>query len=67
MPSDLDPAKALLSDFLESKDIFAKRGSIIGLGIAYAGNSREDLSESLIPLVVDDNNEIAAYASLSLG
>lgn len=43
MPSDTDPAIAVLREHLEGDDIFAKRGSIIGLGIAYAGSNREDL------------------------
>ena len=68
MPSELDPAKAMLSEYLEGDDIFAKRGAVIGLGIAYAGSAKEDLLEDLIPLVVDpSSNEISAYAALSLG
>lgn len=40
MPSDTDPAMAMLGENLEGDDIFAKRGSVIGLGIAYAGSAR---------------------------
>jgi len=68
MPSELDPAKAMLSEYLEGKDIYAKRGAVIGLGIAYAGSAKESLLEDLIPMVVDtSSNEICAYAALSLG
>lgn len=68
MPSELDPAKAMLSEYLEGNDLFAKRGSVIGLGMAYAGSAKEDLLEDLIPMVVDtSSNEIGAYAALSLG
>lgn len=68
MPSETDPARAMLSEFLEGDDIYSKRGAVIGLGIAYAGSAKQDLLEDLIPSVVDtSSNEIGAYAALSLG
>lgn len=67
MPSDTDPAYAILSENLEKNDIHAKRGSIVGLGIAYAGSAKEELLDDLVPIVVDSNNELGAYAALSLG
>jgi 26S proteasome regulatory subunit N1 len=41
----------------------------MGLGIAYAGSAREDLLESLVPIVVDTGLlvETSALAALSLG
>ncbi|KRW98942.1 Armadillo-type fold [Pseudocohnilembus persalinus] len=72
MPSDTDPAFALLSEHIEGndgKDIYSKRGAIIGLGIAYAGSNRENIQELLTPIAIDvtENLELAAYAALSLG
>ena len=44
-------------------------GSIIGLGIAYAGSGKDTYLDDMISLVVDTNidTEISAYAALSLG
>lgn len=57
-----------MSEYLEANDVYSKRGSVIGLGIAYAGSAKEELLESLVPLVIDtSSNEIGAYAALSLG
>ena len=41
----------------------------MGLGIAYAGTSRSDLLEILVPIVVDTglSCELSAMAALSLG
>lgn len=68
IPSELDPAKAMLSEYVEGEDIYAKRGAVIGLGIAYAGSAKQDLLEDLVPIIVDTNyTDVSAYAALSLG
>lgn len=67
--SEVDPAKAFLNDFIGGKEQYSKLGSIIGIGIAYAGSARESFIEDLVPIVVDGNLnvEVRAYAALSLG
>ena len=44
-------------------------GSIFGLGLAYAGQKKEEVLEMLMPVVADNDTplEIVAIASLSLG
>ncbi|KAK5165094.1 proteasome regulatory particle base subunit [Saxophila tyrrhenica] len=65
---DSDPTLALLSDF-EDKPVQVKVASIMGLGLAYAGSNKEELLETLLPLVTDTSLEmqISAMAALSLG
>ncbi len=65
---DSDPTLALLSDF-EDKPVNVKVASIMGLGLAYAGSNKEELLETLLPLVTDTSldMQISAMAALSLG
>ncbi|ORY08133.1 26S proteasome regulatory complex, non-ATPase subcomplex, Rpn1 subunit [Basidiobolus meristosporus CBS 931.73] len=67
--SETDPAYALLQDFLDDRSAPIKIGAIVGLGLAYAGSNREDLSELLSPIISDTSvsMEIAGLAALSLG
>jgi 26S proteasome regulatory subunit N1 len=67
--TEADAALALLGDYVENKSVPLKTSSITGLGLAYAGSHREDLSALLLPSVADDgvSMEIASLASLSLG
>lgn len=67
--SESDPAVALLSEHVESKSVPLKTGAIIGLGLAYVGSQRDDLSTLLLPVAMDDSNsmEIASLAALALG
>lgn len=69
--NDCDPALALLSEHIDSGNCSIRCAAILGLGIAYAGSSREDVSELLMPVVshADENADIqeVAYAALALG
>jgi len=67
--TEMDAALALLSDHVESKSVPLRFCSIIGLGIAYAGTAREDISELILPSVSDSSvsMEIASLAALALG
>ncbi|KAJ0404772.1 hypothetical protein P43SY_005596 [Pythium insidiosum] len=69
--NEVDPALALLSENIDSGNCSIRCASCLGLGIAYAGSAREDVSELLIPVVshADDNADIqeVAYAGLGLG
>ena len=63
-----DPALALLSEGLNSEVECVKVGSCVGLGLAYAGSGREDLSESLNDIIIDENLsvEVSGNAALAL-
>ncbi|KAI1815155.1 armadillo-type protein [Poronia punctata] len=68
---DSDPAYALLGDpeKLEHKSSIVRMASIMGLGLAHAGQGREDVQEALLPIVTNSANEmqISAMAALALG
>jgi 26S proteasome regulatory subunit N1 len=68
---EADPAMALLGDEdnLSHKNVNIRMGSIIGLGLAYAGSNKEELLELLLPIVSDTNldMQLSAMAALSLG
>ena len=68
---DAEPALALLSgpDNIGSKHLPTRMASIMGLGLACAGTNKEDLLETLLPIVEDTSLEmqISAMAALSLG
>ena len=63
-----DPPIALLPEHLESPSPTIRRAAIVALGLAYAGAAREDVLETLAPVL--SGSEIfveAAFAALSLG
>ncbi|KAF1948382.1 26S proteasome non-ATPase-like protein regulatory subunit 2 [Byssothecium circinans] len=66
-----DPAMALLGDEdnLSHKNLNVRISSIMGLGLAYAGSNKEELLETLLPIVTDTNldMQLSAMAALSLG
>ena len=66
---DCDPAKALLTEYLESSNTAEVRlAAIAGLGMAYAGTAREDVMEDLMPNLEDSKSsgEIVAMSALAL-
>ena len=67
--SEIDPAKALLEENLESKEKVVKMGAAMGLGLAYAGTAREEFRTSLCPIITDFGigTDTAGFAALSLG
>ena len=66
---EVDPAKAMLEENIESGGMHSRYGGVVGLGFAYAGSCREDLLELLVPFIydIDISNELSAMAALSLG
>ena len=66
-----DPAMALLGDEdnLNHKNVNIRMGSIMGLGLAYAGSNKEELVDILLPIVTDTNidMQVSAMAALALG
>eukprot|EP01118_Nematostelium_gracile_P000182 TRINITY_DN1017_c0_g1_i1.p1 TRINITY_DN1017_c0_g1~~TRINITY_DN1017_c0_g1_i1.p1 ORF type:complete len:876 (+),score=310.73 TRINITY_DN1017_c0_g1_i1:43-2670(+) len=67
--NDCDPALALLSDYIDKPSNALRIGAILGLGLAYNGSARQDLLDSLLPMIDDSNTpmEVAAIAAVSLG
>ena len=66
---DNDISFGLLSDSINDKEDILRECSILGLGMAYAGRSKEELMENLIPKIVDTDLSVkeSAYSALSLG
>ena len=68
---DSEPALALLNDedHIHSKSVPIRMASIMGLGLAYAGTSKEDVLDVLLPIIEDTSLEmqISAMAALALG
>jgi 26S proteasome regulatory subunit N1 len=69
--NECDPPLALLSEHIDSDISCIRRASCLGLGMAYAGSAREDVSELLLPVVSNSDEsmdmEENAYAALALG
>jgi 26S proteasome regulatory subunit N1 len=65
--NDCDPALALLSDYVQHNSNVMRLGSIIGLGLAYAGSSRTDVIEILLPVLTDEKSsfEVICLSALS--
>lgn len=67
--NECDPALALLSDYVLHQSSNMRIGSIVGLGLAYAGSNREDVIELLLPVLCDSNSnmEVIGQTALALG
>ena len=63
-----DPVMAILQENLDSKMDCVKVGACVGLGLAYAGSSREDFNEILSEVLIDEDlhPEVSANAALAL-
>ena len=57
--TECDPALALLSDYVLHQTLLLRKGSVLGLGIAYAGTNREDVIQKITPLVSDPKSDMA--------
>lgn len=51
--NECDPALALLTDYVDSKSQTLRIGATLGLGLAYNGSRREDVSELLTRTLTD--------------
>lgn len=67
--NDCDPAFALLKEFVQGKSIPSRIGSIVGLGLAYAGSNKSEIINTLIPVLHDPSStsELRGLAALSCG
>jgi 26S proteasome regulatory subunit N1 len=64
---EVDPAVALLADYVEEGADVTRVGACLGLGLAYCGSAREDIVELLKPSLESETIHVAAFASLALG
>jgi 26S proteasome regulatory subunit N1 len=67
--SEMDAAYALLVEHIGSENPLVKISTILGLAFAYAGSRREDILETLLPIVSnhEEKMEVSALAALALG
>jgi len=67
--NECDPALALLSDYVEHNNSIMQVGSILGLGLAYAGSNREDVLSLMLPVISDSKStmEVVGVACLACG
>lgn len=67
--NDCDPAFALLSDYVLNDSITLRIGSVLGLGLAYAGTQHADVTSLLLPVMSDKKStpEVIALAAISCG
>ncbi|XP_071853454.1 26S proteasome non-ATPase regulatory subunit 2-like [Apostichopus japonicus] len=67
--NECDPALALLSDFVLHNNMSMRLGSILGLGLAYAGSNREDVISLILPALSDPKStmEVIGVTALSAG
>ncbi|CAG2160860.1 unnamed protein product [Oppiella nova] len=67
--NDCDPALALLVDYVTNEKMPMRIGSIIGLGLAYAGSNRNDVLSVLLPVLSDSKStvEVIGVTALSCG
>eukprot|EP00020_Sapocribrum_chincoteaguense_P012231 CAMPEP_0170735924 /NCGR_PEP_ID=MMETSP0437-20130122/3347_1 /TAXON_ID=0 /ORGANISM="Sexangularia sp." /LENGTH=767 /DNA_ID=CAMNT_0011074265 /DNA_START=26 /DNA_END=2326 /DNA_ORIENTATION=+ len=64
---EVDPAVALLADYVDEGSDVTRVGACLGLGLAYCGSAREDIVELLKPSLESETIHVAAFASLALG
>ncbi|XP_050334608.1 26S proteasome non-ATPase regulatory subunit 2 [Bactrocera neohumeralis] len=70
--NEVDPAHALLADYIDNQNTSMRIGAILGLGIAYAGSNRAIVIDTLKTVFTANgknaaNVEIMGIAALSLG
>lgn len=67
--NDCDPALAILNDFISKDDPMTRIGSIMGLGIAYAGSQKEELKLRLSAVINDSSTplDVLVFSALTLG
>jgi 26S proteasome regulatory subunit N1 len=70
--NEVDPALALLSDYVLHNNSTMRIGSILGLGLAYAGSNRAAVIDLITPVFSADKksgttNEVLGIAALALG
>lgn len=57
--NECDPALALLSDYVCSENSMLRIGAVLGLGLAYAGSQRSDVTDLLTAVLTDTESTFA--------
>lgn len=67
--NECDPALALLSDYVLHSNNMMRLGSVVGLGLAYAGSNRQDVLSLILPVLADpkSNLEVIGMAAIACG
>nr|XP_058953280.1 26S proteasome non-ATPase regulatory subunit 2-like [Pocillopora verrucosa] len=67
--NECDPALALLSDYVLHNNNIMRLGSVVGLGLAYAGSNRQEVLSLILPVLGDpkSNLEVIGMASIACG
>ncbi|XP_077549884.1 regulatory particle non-ATPase 1 [Haemaphysalis longicornis] len=67
--NECDPALALLSDYVLHSSMLMRIGSIMGLGLAYAGSNHSEVIPLLLPVFTDSKStmEVLAVTSIACG
>ena len=67
--NDCDPAFALLQDYVLHANSNMRIGSILGLGLAYAGSNRDEILQTLLPAFGDSKSsmEVVGVTALACG
>ncbi|XP_076245977.1 26S proteasome non-ATPase regulatory subunit 2 [Calliopsis andreniformis] len=67
--NECDPAFALLSDYVLSKSATLRIGAVLGLGLAYAGTRRSDVTDLLTSVLADKEStmEVVALGAIAIG
>ncbi|KAL0120806.1 hypothetical protein PUN28_008474 [Cardiocondyla obscurior] len=67
--NECDPALALLSEYVKPDSQVLRIGAIVGLGLAYAGSRRKDVTELLSGVLADEQNDVQMLSliAISLG
>lgn len=55
--NECDPALALLSEYVNSSSLCLRIGAVLGLGLAYAGSRRKDVTELLTGALTNEQSE----------
>lgn len=66
---DVDPAFALLVDYINDNKPIVRNSATMGLGLAYSGSQREDVMNEILPSVGNTalSMEISSLSALALG
>ncbi|XP_029042494.2 26S proteasome non-ATPase regulatory subunit 2-like [Osmia bicornis bicornis] len=67
--NECDPALALLSDYVLSDNATLRIGAVLGLGLAYAGSQRSDVTELLTGVLADKATtmEVVSLGAIAMG
>ncbi|KAH7934918.1 hypothetical protein HPB52_001990 [Rhipicephalus sanguineus] len=67
--NECDPALALLSDYVLHNTMLMRIGSILGLGLAYAGSNHSEVIPLLLPVFTDPKStmEVLAVTAIACG